>query len=85
MVNSTPVKAAGLPSLQGIQTYMTGTVLTLLLIFTGLYIMWNAKKKNYKDATAHSGISLMGLFWIGLGLIGGGVALASALAAALAG
>ena len=51
---------------------------SMFALFLGLSMMGQSKKGNMKQAAAQSGVSLLGLFWVALGVGGTVVTLAAA-------
>ena len=51
---------------------------SMLALFLGLSMMSQSKKGNMKQAAAQSGVSLLGLFWVALGVGGTVVSIAAA-------
>ena len=51
---------------------------SMFALFLGLSMMSQSKKGNVKQAAAQSGVSLLGLFWVALGVGGTVVSLAAA-------
>ena len=51
---------------------------SMFALFLGLSMMSQSKKGNMKQAAAQSGVSLLGLFWVALGVGGTIVTLAIA-------
>ena len=51
---------------------------SMFALFLGLSMMSQSKKGNMKQAAAQSGVSLLGLFWVALGVGGTVVTLAAA-------
>ena len=52
---------------------------TILSIFLGLVIMSQSKKGDLKKAASQSGVGLIGLFWVALGIGGIVVGLATGI------
>ena len=51
---------------------------SMFALFLGLSMMGQSKKGNLKQAAAQSGVSLLGLFWVALGVGGTVVTIAAA-------
>ena len=51
---------------------------SMFALFLGLSMMGQSKKGNLKQAAAQSGVSLLGLFWVALGVGGTVVSIAAA-------
>ena len=51
---------------------------SMFALFLGLSMMGQSKKGNLKQAASQSGVSLLGLFWVALGVGGTVVTLAAA-------
>ena len=51
---------------------------SMFALFLGLSMMSQSKKGNMKQAAAQSGVSLLGLFWVALGVGGTVVSIAAA-------
>ena len=51
---------------------------SMFALFLGLSMMGQSKKGNLKQAASQSGVSLLGLFWVALGVGGTIVTLAAA-------
>ena len=51
---------------------------SMFALFLGLSMMGQSKKGNLKQAAAQSGVSLLGLFWVALGVGGTIVTIAAA-------
>ena len=51
---------------------------SMFALFLGLSMMSQSKKGNMKQAAAQSGVSLLGLFWVALGVGGSVVSIAAA-------
>ena len=52
---------------------------SMFSLFLGLSMMSQSKKGNLKQAAAQSGVSLLGLFWVALGVGGTVVGLAAGI------
>lgn len=53
-------------------------IASMLALLLGLSMMGQSKKGNLKQAASQSGVSLLGLFWVALGVGGTVVTLAAA-------
>lgn len=51
-------------------------IASMLALFLGVSMMGKSRKGNLKEAAAQSGVSLIGLFWVAIGVGGTVVSLA---------
>lgn len=61
----------------GLQTWLTGTVLVLVLIVVGVILIARSGKGDHKGAMTTIGIALLGLFLIGIAITGSETAVAT--------